>query len=74
MLRRTLVLAGLVAAAFALWIFIFAGKPHTDLTSGVSLTIESIPIDTLDRFAFFKHAELAPQLRFEHGITLKTGF
>lgn len=74
MLRRTLVLAGLVAAAFALWIFIFAGKPHTDLMSEVSLAIESIPIDTLDRFASFKHAELAPQLRFEHGITLKTRF
>ena len=74
MLRRTLVLAGLVAAAFALWIALSAGKPHTDLTSGVNLTIESIPIDTLDRFAFFKHAELAPHFRFEHGITLKTGF
>ncbi|MDO8261987.1 MAG: hypothetical protein Q7T21_02050, partial [Gallionella sp.] len=74
MLRRTLLLAGFLAAAFALWIVIFAGTPHTDMLGQVSLNIESTPINTLDRFPSIKHAELAPQLRFEHGITLKTRF
>lgn len=74
MLRRTLLLAGFLAAAFAVWIVIFAGKPHTDMVGQVSLNTESTPINTLDRFPSIKHAELAPQLRFEHGITLKTSF
>jgi hypothetical protein len=72
MLRRTLLLLGFPAVAFVLWIISSAGKPHTDLAGEVGLTIESIPIQTLDRFPWFKQAELAPQFRFEHGITLKT--
>jgi len=74
MLRRTLLLAGFLAAAFAVWIVIFAGKPHTDMLGEISLNIDSTAINTLDRFPSIKHAELAPQLRFEHGITLKTRF
>lgn len=71
-LRRILLLAGVPVAAFAVWIVAFAGKPHTDLPGQVSLRIESTPINTLDRFASFRHAELAPQLRFEQGLTLTT--
>jgi hypothetical protein len=70
MLRRTLLLAGFLAAAFAVWLAVFAGKPHTALTGQASLNLDAVPIQMLDRFPSFKRAELAPQFRFEHGITL----
>lgn len=70
MLRRILLLTGFLAVALALGIFLLAGKPHTDLVAETSVPIKSSPIETLDRFPSIKHAELAQQLRFEHGITL----
>jgi hypothetical protein len=70
MLRRTLLLAGFLAAAFVVWFAVFAGKPNTALTGQASLDLAAEPINRLDRFPSFKRAKLAPQLRFEHGITL----
>jgi hypothetical protein len=70
MLRRSLLLAGFLAAALAVWMVAFAGKPHTEVLGEVSVNVESDPIKTLDRFPSFKRAELAQQLRFKHGITL----
>jgi hypothetical protein len=73
MTRKAFLVWGLiVAAAAVVLLLVVVLKPRGELAGERRVEVGATPVARLDRFASHRGAELAPQLRFTGGLTLRS--